>query len=175
MIINNNLEFVIKYKYIKKDFYIPWDSNHPFHIKKNIITSMARRAMLLCSNNKLFILAKYALIVRFQMSGYPLKTLQKYMNKIEYKNRNKILKNLNKNRNGKINEILTLTALPYKKDWINPYFSNIIQVPYDSAIPKDNYKKLINHYKKSYPNKMIVYNVNDSIFATIRKYCAIDE
>ena len=135
---------------------------------------MTKRITILCPNIKLFQLAKYALIIRFLMSGYDINYLNNYMDNIKYSDRNKIIHKLNNKRNIRINEILKMRKLPYKKDWINPIYSNVVKIQYENAISNDDYIKLINHYKYYYPNKMIVYNINDSIFAQIRKYCAIN-
>ena len=50
---------------------------------------------------------------------------------------------------------------------INPFNKPIISLPFNNKLI--SYNAIINHYHKYYPNKMIIYNINESIYALVRK------
>ena len=116
--INNTIQHIGQIKALKIEFFVPFHSNHPKHIKVNIVKNMVNRAVILCSNELLFFHTYIALRLRFQKSGYPDKFLLQHMDINAYKNRPSILIKLNTKRYNKIKSIITQTKIEYTPKWI---------------------------------------------------------
>ena len=167
--IRGTLQYIMQIKPLKVEFFVPFTSNHPKHIKINIVKNMTIRAAILCSNIVLFNHAIIALKLRFKQSGYPELFLHKYMNEISYKNRSNSINNLNHRRTNKIRFILNQNKLYYKPIWIPPEEKSIITIPYDTILYNMNRYNLIKQIiQKEHPNQRIVFKLNDSIQKVIR-------
>ena len=158
--IKDNIEYCMQIKSLKTEFFVPYTSNHPMHIKINIITNMIKRATILCSNYILFHHTMIALRLRFAKSGYPTNFLDKYMDESIYNCRNEMFEKLNNNRKQKTYEILNMFKLNYK----SMFNDNVIQIPYNN-FQKRNIKSILNEL---YPDKFFVFKLNSSIQRIIR-------
>ena len=166
--INKTFQYVIQFK-LKLEFFIPFHSNHPKHIKINIVRNMANRAAVLCSNRVLYNHAIIALKIRFKLSGFPELFLNEHIDNNLYFHRNNIINKLNIKRSNKINMILNQCTLFYKPLWIPDDEKHFIFTPYDKLINDMKRQKYIKIFlKQKYPNKHIVYKLNDSIQKVIR-------
>ena len=128
----------MKIKELKLEFFVPFKSNHPNHIKINIVQNMVKRAVVLCSNKNLFFHTYIALRIRFQKSGYPNSFLLKFMDINLYNDRKVILSKINNNSSRKINAILQFTKIKYKPTWI-PNTKEDIFILYDKILTTSQY------------------------------------
>ena len=167
--INNKLEYCMQFKPLKTEFFVPFQSNHPIHMKSNIITNMVNRAVILCSNYILFFHTMIALRVRLIKSGYNTKFLNRYMNESVYNQRFNIIKKLNKKRILKTNIILNNHKIRYKS--IFPNNPNIVRIPYTKSLKRGIKRKL----KHKYPKRFFVNKLNKSIYRIIRYKDANDK
>ena len=165
--INNTLQYIMQIKALKLEFFVPYKSNHPNHIKINIIQNMVKRAVILCSNYNLFIHTYIALRIRFLKSGYPNSYLLKYMNINEYHNRKQLLSKLNERRSNKYNFNLKQIKIKYKPLWIPDNEKGYIPILYDKILANSQYA-LKQYLHLIYPYKKIVYKLNNSIQKMIR-------
>ena len=157
IIIHKSIQYIMQIKELKLEFFTSFDSNHPMHIKINIIQNMVKRAVILSSNKTLFFHTFIALRIRFQRSGYPNEFLLKYMNLNEYENRNKLIKKLKYNRINKLNSILNQNEIKYKPTWVPMGERNYISMLYDNMlITTSSYKYLKSYIREKYPRKMII-------------------
>ena len=161
--INDEIEYVMQIKPLKTEFYIPYKSNHPLHIKINVITNMIKRAMILSSNQILFHHTVNAIRIRFIKSGYPISFLNKFINESIYEKRQEILSHLNDKRYERIKNELANPKIKYSSIFNNNN-DRIIKLPYDKSINK----AIKCQIKRKYPNKFIVQKLNKSIQRLIR-------
>ena len=167
MIINNTLQYIIQFKALKLEFFVPFQSNHPNHMKINIIQNMVKRAVILCSNSNLFFHAFIALRIRFQKSGYPNSFPLKYMNIDEYKNRKQLMNDLNTKGHDKLKIALQCIKIKYKPSWIPDNEKGYIPIIYDKILSNSQYS-LKQYLKLKYPYKRMVHKLNNSIQKTLR-------
>ena len=168
--INDKLEHIMQIKPLKTEFFVPFRSYHSMHIKINIIENMAYRASILCSNYILFYHTINALRIRFEKSGYPLIFINKYLNDNIYKYGTKKLNDIKHKRENKIKILTNKNKIEYESIYkkinknknINKKY---ITLPYDNSIIKQTTRKL----KKMFPEKVIVYKLNESVQKTIRR------
>ncbi len=163
--IQNNIEYIFQIKSIKLEFYVPYNSQHPQHMKINILRNMFKRAAILCSNEILYNIAKIALIIRFQKSGYPYKFIQNNIDDNIYRDRYNVLNKIKLKYQNKCQQILDMKYIYYKPIYIPLRNKNCVQIPYD---PRINYQQLKTNINKIYPRNRIVYKLNDSIQKIIR-------
>ena len=167
--LNNTLHYIMQIKPLKIEFFVPYTSNHPKHIKINIVKNMVIRAVILCSNDNLFYHTFIALRIRFQRSGYPDSFLCKYMDINAYKRRISILSILNNRRKYKLNTILNSTKIKYNPKWIPGDEKRYISIIYDKILVNNQIQNTFkHHFKKLYPKKRIVPKLNNSIHKLIR-------
>ena len=167
--INNTLQYIMQIKMLKLVFFVPFKSNHPKHIKINIVKNMINRAVVLCSNKILFFHTYIAIKKRFKRSGYPESFLFKYMNVNAFKNRYEIINKLNYNRNLKCNNMIKQNKIKYKPMWVPGEEKGYISILYDNILQNNPIHRSIKQYiRMTHPNKKIVYTLNDSIQKIIR-------
>ena len=167
--INNIFQYIMQIKPMKLEFFVPYSSNHPKHMKINIVKNMTYRAIILCSNKILYGHTILALKMRFRKSGYPESFLNEHMNKISYEERDVIINKLNINREDKNKEWCNNTKLYHKSLWIPQDEKKIISIPYDESLKHNDVdKQMINTLKYNYPHKRIIYKLNNSIQKVIR-------
>ena len=167
--IDNTLQYIMQIKKLKIEFFVPYSSNHPKHMKINIVRNMVNRAAILCSNRNLFYHTFIALRHRFQRSGYPDYFLLRHMDINTYDNRQRLLTKLNNNRLNKINSIIQQTKIRYKSIWIPDDEKRYIQIIHDEILASNNNQyNLKNYLNQTYPNKRIVCKLNNSIQKLIR-------
>ena len=165
--LNNSLHYIMQIKSLKREFYVPFTSNHPKHMKINIVKNMVNRAVLLCSNKNLFYHTFIALRLRFQRSGYPDLFLCKYMNINAYNDRHKLLSKLNDKRNNKLKSNMMQLKIKYKPKWIPYDEREYLSIIYDRKLLY-NIKLLKSYFNKVHPNKRLIYKLNNSIQKLIR-------
>ena len=165
--LNNAIQYIMKIKVLKLEFFIPFKSNHPNHMKRNIIINMIHRAKILCSNDILFNSTLIALQKRFLKSGYPLMYLFRFFNNVKYNNRPQCIYKLNCKREKKKELMLKQNKVYYKPIWT---MKNNISILYDKILDKynNNQNRLFKHFKQKYPNKWITYKLNDSVQKVVR-------
>ena len=167
--INNTLQYIMQIKMLKLVFFVPFKSNHPKHIKINIVKNMINRAVVLCSNKILFFHTYIALKKRFKRSGYTESFLIKYMNVNAFKNRYDIINKLNNNRNMKCKNIIKQNKIKYKPIWVPNEEKGYISILYDDILQNNPIHHSIKQYiRMTHPKKKIVYILNDSIQKIIR-------
>ena len=165
----DSLNYIMHIKKQKLEFFTPFRSNHPMHMKINIVKNMVKRAVVLCSNKTLFIHTIVALKIRFQKSGYPDSFLLKYMNINEYDNRNILIKNLNNNRYNKCKNIIQQSKIKYKPKWVPNSEKRYISILHDNNIAyTSSYHQLKQYLQYKHPNKRILPKLNSSIQKIIR-------
>ena len=160
--IHDKLQYSMQIKPLKTEFYVPYTSNHPMHMKINIIKNMMQRAMILCSNYILFYHTIIALRLRFEKSGYPLRFINKYMDERIYKCREQIMNKLDIKRCNKLKSMLNKCKIKYKSIFRN--HDEYLKLPYDNALNN----RVIKHIKKTNKHN-VVCKLNESIQKTIRR------
>ena len=162
--IDDKIEYCMQIKELKTEFYVPYKSNHPYHMKINIMNHMTQRAIILCSNFILFCHTINALRIRFEKSGYPISVINKYLDTNKYEQRNALIKALDEKRNDNMRKMLDDVKINYKPIYKNKT-NKFMQLPYDKMIASSKLFQI----RQKFQNTMFTFKLNESIQRMIRR------